>query len=142
MLEKVRVENAPDEQFVYNTYNPILLGVVLERATAMSVAEWTAEGLWKRMGMEFEASWSLDGGDEPLEKMESGFNARALWWIHAAGESWPHAVGAWGHLGQYIYVFPDQDLVIVRFGRKEGGVWWPEVFRAIADTLRSRDALA
>lgn len=39
---------------------------------------------------------------------------------------------AQGILGQFIYVDPAHELVIVRLGRKYGGVGWPGVFRALA----------
>jgi CubicO group peptidase (beta-lactamase class C family) len=39
---------------------------------------------------------------------------------------------AQGILGQYIYVDPTRDLVIVRLGSKVGGVAWLDVFRNLA----------
>lgn len=39
---------------------------------------------------------------------------------------------AQGILGQYIYVDPARDLVIVRLGKKPGGVRWAHVFRSLA----------
>jgi CubicO group peptidase (beta-lactamase class C family) len=41
-----------------------------------------------------------------------------------------------GHLGQFIYICPEKDLIIVRFGKKYGRVdSWPAVFRFLADKL-------
>lgn len=39
---------------------------------------------------------------------------------------------AQGHLGQYIYVYPKSNIVIVRLGKNEGGVYWPELMRQVA----------
>lgn len=39
---------------------------------------------------------------------------------------------AQGILGQFVYVDPSRELVIVRLGTKYGGVNWPDVFRNIA----------
>lgn len=39
---------------------------------------------------------------------------------------------AQGILGQFVYVDPARDLVMVRLGRKYGGVAWPHVFRNVA----------
>lgn len=39
---------------------------------------------------------------------------------------------AQGHLGQFIYVHPLHNMVIVRLGRKEGWIYWPGLFSEIA----------
>jgi len=64
--------------FHYNNFHPLLEGVILERATGMYVAEYLQERIWKPMGAEFPASWSLDSDASGFEKMESGINARAV----------------------------------------------------------------
>ena len=50
------------------------------------------------------------------------------WWI----PSKDGAYAAEGHLGQFIYVHPAHDLVIVRLGQNYGGVRWYPVFAQIA----------
>lgn len=76
-LEFTTVAEPPGEHFSYNKYHPQLLGMILERATGMSVTEYTQTRLWDRLGMEFDGAWALDreGG---FEKMEAGLNARAI----------------------------------------------------------------
>ena len=76
-LERSRIERAPGEEWLYNNFNPLLLGLVLERATGRSVADYMAAKLWQPMGAEGDASWSLDSRSSGFEKMESGVNARA-----------------------------------------------------------------
>jgi CubicO group peptidase (beta-lactamase class C family) len=76
-LENCRIEGEPGEYFEYNNYNPLLIGMILERATGMSVSRYLQEKLWKPMGMEADGSWSLDSKKSTFEKMESGVNARA-----------------------------------------------------------------
>ena len=45
---------------------------------------------------------------------------------------------ATGLLGQYIYIDPALDLIIVRLGRSEGGVKdWPLFFQQIADYYKN-----
>jgi CubicO group peptidase (beta-lactamase class C family) len=66
------------EAFRYNNYHMLLEGLIIERATGMHVAEYLQERFWKPMGAEFTASWSLDSEESGFEKMESGFNARAI----------------------------------------------------------------
>src|SRR5215204_451827 len=159
-----RIEGEPGEYFEYNNYNPLLVGLILERATGMPVARYMEEKLWKPMGMEADGSWSLDSTENGFEKMESGVNARArdfarfgmlfaeeenwegrqlisrewveedrkadtssdpsldyqyFWWVNSAdGETYHFS--ARGKYGQYIYVAPEKDLVIVRLGKEEG----------------------
>ena len=72
------IEGEPGERFHYNNYNYLLLGIILERATGMPVAKYMEEKLWKPLGMEAPASWSLDSETNGFEKMESGINARAI----------------------------------------------------------------
>ena len=37
-----------------------------------------------------------------------------------------------GLLGQFIYVYPEKNIIIVRLGKKEGMHGWPTVMKAIA----------
>ena len=76
VLEETKIEGTPGEKFHYNNYHPLLLGMILERATGTSVANYLEEKIWKPVGMEFPGSWSLD--EAGFEKMESGINARAI----------------------------------------------------------------
>ncbi len=77
-LTETKVANQPGIEFLYNNYHPLLLGMILERATGKSVTEYLQEKIWTPLGMEFDASWSLDSEESGFEKMESGINARAI----------------------------------------------------------------
>jgi CubicO group peptidase (beta-lactamase class C family) len=77
-LRHTRIEAEPGGPFVYNNYHPLLLGLVLERRTGMSVAEVLSRRLWQPAGLGPGASWSLDHEGAGLEKLESGVNARAI----------------------------------------------------------------
>jgi len=74
----VQPERPPQERFQYNNYHPLLLGLILERATGMSVSAYLETRIWAPLGMEFPASWSLDSEEDGLEKLESGLNARTI----------------------------------------------------------------
>src|ERR671910_468110 len=174
-----RIEGEPGEYFEYNNYNPLLVGLILERATGMPVSRYLQEKLWKPIGMEADGSWSLDSSVSGFEKMESGVNARArdfarfgmlfaqegnwedeqlisqgwigestradtstdpsqdyqyFWWVNTPhGEN--HHFSARGKYGQYIYVAPEKDLVIVRLGKEEGERgygYWIDLFDELA----------
>jgi CubicO group peptidase (beta-lactamase class C family) len=178
-LNETEIERAPGHEWHYNNYNPLLLGLVLERATGISVSEYMATRLWQPLGAEVDATWSLDSAGSGFEKMESGLNAAPVdyarfgelmlhggrwngtrivsgrwvreataadtttdpaahyqyfWWMDTAR---PGRFYALGNLGQYIYVAPDADTVIVRLGSDWGvsNGTWIETFRAIADGL-------
>jgi CubicO group peptidase (beta-lactamase class C family) len=77
-LEDTEIVERPGQTWLYNNYNPLLLGMILERVTGMPVAEYLETKLWKPLGSEFDASWSLDSESSGFEKMESGINARAI----------------------------------------------------------------
>lgn len=178
-LEESQIERAPGRQWHYNNYNPLLLGLVLERATGMSVSDFMASRLWQPLGAGSSASWSLDSERSGFEKMESGLNATALdharfgllflhggqwngrrivsrefvraatrtqtatdypnpygyfWWIDGKR---PDSFYAFGNYGQYIYVDPRADMVVVRLSSDWGfgNEQWLATFRDIADQL-------
>ncbi len=59
-LEETTVVDSPGSGFLYNNYHPLLLGIILERATGMSVTDYLEARIWQPIGMEFDGSWSLD----------------------------------------------------------------------------------
>lgn len=77
-LRHTRIVGQPGAAFLYNNYHPLLLGLILERATGVPVAEYLQEKIWKPLGMEHPGSWSLDSAATGFPKMESGINARAI----------------------------------------------------------------
>jgi CubicO group peptidase (beta-lactamase class C family) len=181
-LNRTRIERPPGKEWHYNNYHPLLLGLVLERATGMSVSDYMATRLWQPLGTERDATWNLDSESSGFEKMESGLNATAVdyarfgllflnrgeWngtrivsedWVRAATAAdtttdpadfyqyfwWvdverPGRFYALGNLGQYIYVAPDLDAVIVRTGSDWGveNDTWLTIFRELADQLTHR----
>ena len=176
-----RIEGKPGEYFEYNNYNPLLVGLILERATGMHVSRYVEQKLWKPMGMEADGSWNLDSTRSGFEKMESGVNARArdfarfgmlfagegdwegrqlisrgwveestradtrtdpsleyqyFWWVDTPDKT--SHFSARGKYGQYIYVAPEKDLVIVRLGKEEGAQgydYWIDLFEQLAKKL-------
>jgi CubicO group peptidase (beta-lactamase class C family) len=77
-LEKAAIMEAPGKHWLYNNYHPLLLGMILERVTGMSVTAYLQEKLWGPLGMKYPGSWSVNGDQNGLEKMESGINARTI----------------------------------------------------------------
>ena len=177
----VEPEVEPGMRWEYNNYHPLLLGMILERATDRPVATYLSQKIWQPLGMEADGSWSLDGEEDGFEKMESGINGRAIdfakfgrlylnrgewngkqvvpaswveestradtttdpadfyqyfWWVDVARAERGRFL-ARGNLGQFIYVAPDKDLVIVRMGESFDYNRWPELLRSLADRAPS-----
>lgn len=77
-LTESRIVEKPGQAFHYNNYHPLLLGLILERATGTPVAEYLEQKIWRPLGMEYGGSWSLDSEGSGFPKMESGINGRAI----------------------------------------------------------------
>ena len=97
-LSATQIVRPPGQEWLYNNYNPLLLGLVLERATGTSVSDYMATKLWQPLGAEADATWSLDSEGSGFEKMESGLNATPVDYARL-GELFLHA-GEWN--GQRI----------------------------------------
>jgi CubicO group peptidase (beta-lactamase class C family) len=187
-LSKTVIVEPPGQTFLYNDYNPILLGMILERATGKPVTDYLQEKLWNPLGMEFGGSWTLDSDSTHFELMSCCINAHAIdfaklgrlylnngsWdgrqvvpaeWVAAStrveqgrkldeqvsyGNLWWEMPGAqeandffaWGNLGQFIYVSPSRNLIIVRNGEKYGlpgeGIEWGGIFHQFAGQIEAK----
>jgi len=182
VFENCRIEEEPGQRFEYNNYNPLIVGLLLERATGMPVSRYLQERLWMPMGMMADGSWSLDSTESGFEKMESGINATAqdfarfgmlfakegrnpeggqlmsqtwveestraeatadpsleyqyFWWVNTPDDE--NHFYALGKYGQFIYVAPEKDLVIVRLGKEEGKrgyEYWISLFDELSTEL-------
>lgn len=173
-ITKMKLKREPGKSFEYVSGNPQLLGLVLERALkTKTVTEYLQEKLWQPLGMEYDASWSLDKKKNGLEKTFCCINARARdfakigrlylnkgnwngkqivsqtwveesthpelteggaafyryqWWLPSAHGDYM----AEGILGQFVYVNPSKNMIIVRLGKKYGDADWPNVFMKLA----------
>jgi CubicO group peptidase (beta-lactamase class C family) len=187
-LHKTVILDPPGLTFLYNDYNPILLGMILERATGKSVTNYLQEQLWTPLGMEFGGSWTLDSDSTRFEMMSCCINAHAidfakfgrlylnngnwdgnqivpvtwvaestqadngrkldeqvsygnLWW-EMPRQQQANDFFAWGNLGQFIYISPSRNLIIVRNGERYGlkgeGLEWAGIFYQFASSLEAK----
>jgi CubicO group peptidase (beta-lactamase class C family) len=157
------LKEEPGKRFEYRSSDTQILSFVLQSATGVSISDYASEKLWKPLGAEHDAQWSLDheNGDEKaycciysnardfarigklvlhkgvwngkrivsqgfmdemltpaplLNEGENNLTYGYQWWIR---EQKGHKVYyARGILGQYIFVIPDQNMVIVRLGHE------------------------
>jgi CubicO group peptidase (beta-lactamase class C family) len=170
----MKLKHEPGKQFEYISGNTQLLGLVLERALkGTTVTQYLQNKLWTPLGMEFDASWSIDKKKDGLEKTFCCINARARdfakigrlyqnkgnWngkqivsksWVEAStkldtteGSASYYQYQWWlpnpnvdfmaeGILGQFVYVNPSKNLIIVRLGKKEGRINWWGFFTSLA----------
>jgi len=177
-IKKIKLKRPPGIQFEYTSGSPQILGLVLRNALkGKTITEYLQEKIWSPIGMEYDASWSLDKQKNGLEKTFCCINARARdfakigrlylnngkwdsiqvvssewversttidtlngsasyyqyqWWIPSASGDYM----AEGILGQFIYVNPNKNLIIVRLGKKYGKVNWVSCFRKIAEAYK------
>lgn len=77
-ISKLKLEREPEQEFEYTSGSPQILGLILERVIqGKTVTQYLEEKLWIPLGMEYEASWSLDRKENGLEKTYCCINARA-----------------------------------------------------------------
>ncbi|MFN3841296.1 MAG: serine hydrolase domain-containing protein [Cyclobacteriaceae bacterium] len=186
-IYELPVKKEPGAAFQYNSYNPIVVGMILEKVCGQSPAQYFEESIWNKLGMEYSGSWSLDSDESRMTKMESGLNLRAIdfakigrlvlhhgnwngkeiipqawmeesshisaanhvpefgeeihyekfWWLHSKDHKHAYIISGWGHLGQYLYIFPDEGVIIVRMGKGLGKVdSWKRIFLQVVEAVK------
>ena len=83
-LTNTLIKEEPGKHFLYNNYNPLLLGLIIERATKQNVCDYLSQSIWSKIGCECDATWSLDSNEDAFEKMESGINTIAMDFVRFA----------------------------------------------------------
>jgi CubicO group peptidase (beta-lactamase class C family) len=66
LINRQQVITSPGKTFNYQSGNSQILGYIVEKATGKDLVRYAAEKLWRPMGAESDAYWSLDkkNGDE------------------------------------------------------------------------------
>jgi len=165
----LNVKEEPGKVFNYQSCNTQLLSLVIEKVTGKTLSEFASEKLWKPLGAEHPALWSLDRADG-VEKGYCCFNSTAtdfarigqmvldsgqfnnqqvvsksylkeatspatwlkgenggpldyygyqFWMLTHKGHK---VVYARGILGQYIFIIPSLDAVVVRLGTERSKI--------------------
>ena len=84
---------SPGERFSYSSLDTVVLGLVLKGATGRPIADYASEKLWKPLGAEASASWTVDATGHEIAY--AYFNAVLRDWARVA----PHAGERW-YLGR------------------------------------------
>ena len=77
-IKKLKFECDPGEKYDYNSATTAILGIVLEKAIQKPYAEYLEEKVWIPLGMEYDASMSLDDKKNKSAKAYQGLNATAI----------------------------------------------------------------
>lgn len=59
-IRDLEPETKPDSEYKYVSVNTLLLSMAIEQASGKKLTDLLQETLWQPLGMEFDASWSVD----------------------------------------------------------------------------------
>jgi CubicO group peptidase (beta-lactamase class C family) len=162
LIQKAELYESPGIETHYSSVNLQLLGLILERATKSTISSYMQEKIWKRIGMQYDATWNTDyNRKQPMEKSFACLNCtaidlaklgrlylnRGIWnnqnilpqsFINdatrrdtTAGSFWYFQYNfrfgpkqyesyyARGLFGQLIYIYPRENIIIVRVGEAD-----------------------
>ncbi|MCB0805203.1 MAG: serine hydrolase [Bacteroidales bacterium] len=178
-IKYLSIEDPPDKKYNYISVNTLLLSQIIERATGTKLNVYLEKKIWRPLGMESDATWSIDSEESQTIKAFCCINAVARdflkfgrlylnhgnWdgnqvvpenWVKRStsiindsrdSQNYPYTYQwrvlengsffAKGILGQYIFVYPEKNLVFVRMGKSYGGIDWAQLFLEISDQIGS-----
>ncbi|NOU17814.1 MAG: serine hydrolase [Bacteroidales bacterium] len=160
----------PGKFYDYRGSDPQLLALIIEKVSGKKISEYASEKIWKQIGAEQDALWSLDKKNG-TEKASCCFNSNARdfarfgqlmlnggkwkgkqivpeWWVKEITKQESHLIDlelnqpnkrygmqwwllnyknynifyARGLLGQYIFVIPELNAIIVRLGHMRSNI--------------------
>jgi CubicO group peptidase (beta-lactamase class C family) len=75
LLAGIEYDHEPGKEYFVEEYSPVLLALVIERATGRSLSKYLEEKLWKPLGMSNNALWVTDSKKNGFEAANSGLTA-------------------------------------------------------------------
>ena len=78
LLSDLKIMEPPGQSFHYNNFNTELIGMILERTTGRAPSQYLQEKIWKPIGAEYPATWSIDSEEDGFEITPILLNARAI----------------------------------------------------------------
>ncbi len=78
LIKDVKLESKPGSKWGTDEYSILLLAAVLENATGQSISNYLQEKIWKPVGMEYSATFSIDSKKHKFEHCADGLNATAI----------------------------------------------------------------
>jgi CubicO group peptidase (beta-lactamase class C family) len=77
-VENLIPKSAPGLEYEYVSVNTLLISTAIERSSGQSIAVFLEENLWHPLGMEFDASWSIDSRKGQTVKSFCCLNTTAI----------------------------------------------------------------
>ena len=77
-IRKLHFECEPGTKYNYQSISTAILGVIIEKSTHQSFAEYFEEKVWKPLGMENDGKWSLDDKKNKSAKAFGGLSISAI----------------------------------------------------------------
>ena len=82
-VQTAELLHVPGTRFDAEDISPLLVGFALESAlrrrdASATLADYVSKKLWRPIGAQFPALWTLDRAQDGMEKVESGFVARPI----------------------------------------------------------------
>jgi CubicO group peptidase (beta-lactamase class C family) len=78
LMSGIEYDHEPGKEFYSEEVSPVLLGLIVERATGKSVSKYLEEKIWKPLGMEQDALWVTDRKTDGFEAVNSGLTGTAI----------------------------------------------------------------
>jgi CubicO group peptidase (beta-lactamase class C family) len=79
LMRGLKAEHQPGTQFNYNTGDTYVLGSLVSAATGKSLADYMSGTIWSRLGMEFDAFYTLESEDgQEIGGSRAGITLRDL----------------------------------------------------------------
>ena len=153
------------------------MSLIVEKATSMKINKYLEQKIWQPIGMESDATWSIDSEENQTIKAFCCINAVARdyaqfgrlylnngnWdgqqvvpedWVKRStsiindskdSQGYPYtyqwrvldngAFFAKGVMGQYIFVYPEKNLIFVRMGKDYADIDWADLFVELSKEL-------
>lgn len=77
-VSRLRLKSTPEQAYDYISVNTLILGLVIEKATGQDLSSYLESRIWKPLGMESDASWSVDSRKSGTIKSFCCLNALAM----------------------------------------------------------------
>jgi CubicO group peptidase (beta-lactamase class C family) len=77
-IKKMKFAHEPGTVYEYQSVSTAILGIALEKATGKEFGKYLEEKVWIPLGMEFDATWSLDDEKHRSAKAYHGLNVTAI----------------------------------------------------------------